>query len=153
MFIDKKVPPVYTWYVQYLDYSWGSVLILLGYSFKETGDRNNSLFLEGGSTMVLELVECPVCGGTNVIKHGKSGEGKQRYLCQDPECHGKTFIRDYSDLGRLPQVKEQIIEMSLNGSGIRDIARVLKISPTTVIEEIKKRNRAERCKYRFAAPT
>ena len=28
--------------------------------------------------------------------------------------------------------------MSLNGSGIRDIARVLKTSPTTVIEEIKK---------------
>ena len=51
--------------------------------------------------MVLEPVECPVCGGTNVIKHGKSGEGKQRYLCQDPECHGKTFIREYSDLGRL----------------------------------------------------
>ena len=56
------------------------------------------------------------------------------------------------DLGRLPQIKEQIIEMSLNGSGIRDIARVLKISPTTVIEEIKKRNQAERYKYRFAAP-
>ena len=102
--------------------------------------------------MVLELVECPVCGGTKVIKHGRSGEGKQRYLCQDPECHGNTFIRDYSDLGRLPQIKEQIIEMSLNGSGIRDIARVLKISPTTVIEEIKKRNQAERYKYRFAAP-
>ena len=67
-----------------------------------------------------------------------------------PACYGKTFIRDYSDLGRLPQIKEQIIEMSLNGSGIRDIARVLKISPTTVIEEIKKRNRAECCKYRFA---
>ena len=101
--------------------------------------------------MVLEPVECPVCGGTDMIKHGKSGEGKQRYLCQDQACYGKTFIRDYSDLGRLPQIKEQIIEMSLNGSGIRDIARVLKISPTTVIEEIKKRNRAERCKYRFAA--
>jgi hypothetical protein len=28
--------------------------------------------------MVLEPVECPVCGGSNVIKHGKSGEGKQR---------------------------------------------------------------------------
>ena len=88
--------------------------------------------------MVLEPVECPVCGGTDVIKHGKSGEGKQRYLCQDQACYGKTFIRDYSDLGRLPQIKEQIIEMSLNGSGIRDIARVLKISPTPVIEEIKK---------------
>src|ERR671914_821744 len=54
--------------------------------------------------MVLEPVECPVCHGTNVIKHGKSGEGKQRYLCQDQECCGKTFIRDYSDLGRLPQI-------------------------------------------------
>jgi insertion element IS1 protein InsB len=28
--------------------------------------------------------------------------------------------------------------MSLHGSGIRDIARVLHISPTTVIEELKK---------------
>ena len=89
--------------------------------------------------MVLEPVECPVCGGTHVIKHGKSEEGKQRYLCQDQGCRGKTFIRDYSDLGRLSQIKEQIIEMSLNGSGIRDIARVLKISSATVIKEIKKR--------------
>ena len=32
--------------------------------------------------MVLEPIKCPVCGGTEVIKHGKSGEGKQRYLCQ-----------------------------------------------------------------------
>jgi len=29
--------------------------------------------------------------------------------------------------------------MAVNGSGIRDTARVLKISPTTVIEELKKR--------------
>jgi transposase-like protein len=40
----------------------------------------------------------------------------------------------------LPEVKEQVIEMSINGSGVRDIARVLKISPTTVIEELKKKN-------------
>jgi insertion element IS1 protein InsB len=50
----------------------------------------------------------------------------------------KNVIRDYSELGRLPEVKAQLIEMSLNGRGIRNIARVLKISPTTVIEEIKK---------------
>jgi insertion element IS1 protein InsB len=30
--------------------------------------------------------------------------------------------------------------MSLNGSGIRDTARVLKISPTTVINELKKKS-------------
>ena len=29
--------------------------------------------------------------------------------------------------------------MAMNGSGIRDTARVLEISPTTVINELKKR--------------
>lgn len=41
-------------------------------------------------------------------------------------------------LGYLPEVKQQISDMAINGSGIRDTARVLKISPTTVIEELKK---------------
>jgi hypothetical protein len=35
-------------------------------------------------------------------------------------------------------VKEQILEMAMNGSGIRDTARVLHISPTTVIDPLKK---------------
>jgi insertion element IS1 protein InsB len=42
--------------------------------------------------------------------------------------------------GRAPALKEQIVEMRLNGSGIRDTARVLKISPTTVINTLKKKN-------------
>jgi transposase-like protein len=40
----------------------------------------------------------------------------------------------------LPEIKQHIIDMSLNGSGIRDTARVLKISPTTVIHELKKKH-------------
>lgn len=28
--------------------------------------------------------------------------------------------------------------MTLNGSGVRDIARMLRVSPTTVIQELKK---------------
>jgi transposase-like protein len=39
----------------------------------------------------------------------------------------------------MPEVKRQIVEMTLNGSGVREIARVLHVSPTTVIEELKKR--------------
>jgi transposase-like protein len=42
--------------------------------------------------------------------------------------------------GRLASVKEQIVEMTLNGSGIRDIARVLQVSTRTVIAELKKRS-------------
>lgn len=47
---------------------------------------------------------------------------------------------DFTYRGYLPQVKQQISDMAVNGSGIRDTARVLKISPTTVIEELKKKN-------------
>jgi transposase-like protein len=64
---------------------------------------------------------------------------KQRYRYQNATEPGHTFILDYSYKGRLPAIKEQIVDMALNGSGIRDIARVLQISPTTIIEELKKR--------------
>nr|WP_271252069.1 IS1-like element transposase [Pseudanabaena sp. Chao 1811] len=45
----------------------------------------------------------------------------------------KTFILDYSYQGYRPEVKQQVAEMAVNGSGIRDTSRVLKISPNTVI--------------------
>lgn len=38
----------------------------------------------------------------------------------------------------MSEVKQKIGDLAINGSGIRDTARVLKISPTTVIEELKK---------------
>jgi transposase-like protein len=95
--------------------------------------------------MVLEPVLCPDCGSDDVVKHGRSDEGKQRYKCRNPECRRCTFIRTYAYRGYLPQVKEQITEMTLNGSGIRDTARVLKISPTTVIETLKKRSTPKVC--------
>jgi hypothetical protein len=41
--------------------------------------------------------------------------------------------------GRLPEIKEQIIDMALNGSGIRDTARVLGTSTDTVLSELKKK--------------
>jgi transposase-like protein len=89
--------------------------------------------------MVLEPVLCPTCQSIDVGRHGHSAEGKPRYRCYNPDCQRCTFILNYSYQGRLPEVKQQIIEMAVNGSGIRDTARVLKISPSTVIAELKKR--------------
>ena len=89
--------------------------------------------------MVLEPVKCPTCDGVNVNKYGKTGDGKQRFICRDKACAGYTFIRNYSDLGRLPEVKQKIIEMSLNSCGVRDTARILGISTSTVINKLKKR--------------
>jgi transposase-like protein len=36
-------------------------------------------------------------------------------------------------------VKEQIVDMAMNASGIRDTARVLQVSTNTVMTELKKR--------------
>ena len=52
---------------------------------------------------------------------------------------GGRFLRTYAYPGCLPEVKQQIVEMTLNGSGIRDIARVLQVGPNTVIKELKKK--------------
>jgi insertion element IS1 protein InsB len=89
--------------------------------------------------MVVEPIHCPACQGTDVVKYGKTSDGKQRFCCQNETCPSVTFIREYVYQGRLPSVKRQIIDMSLNASGIRDIAWVLRISPTTVMQELKKR--------------
>ena len=93
--------------------------------------------------MVLEPVLCPGCGSEDVVKHGQSQAGRQRYKCRNVACSRCTFIRDYRYRGYLPSVKQQITEMALNGSGIRGTARVLRISPTTVIETLKKKSPVE----------
>jgi transposase-like protein len=83
-------------------------------------------------------IRCPACRSTDVMKHGITAQGKPRDRCKHPNCSAQPFLVEYSHQGRVPEVKQQILEMTLNGSGIRDIARVLHISPTTVIEELKK---------------
>jgi len=93
--------------------------------------------------MALETVVCPHCQSNEfVVKNGKSAEGKQRFLCRSQTCQRRTFILNPSYPGRIPAVKQQIVEMSLNGSGVRDISRVLHVSTRTVIAELKKTRQA-----------
>jgi transposase-like protein len=94
--------------------------------------------------MVHRPVACPYCQGKQVVKRGRTETGKQRYRCQNEECSHQSFLLDPAYKGRLPEIKQRIIEMSLNGSGVRDIARVLEISTATVIHELKKRGRPSR---------
>src|SRR5262245_3384332 len=86
-------------------------------------------------------VQCPRCRGADVIKAGKQPNGAQRYRCQNAECNRTIFQLAYSDKGRLPETKRQIVDMALNGSGVRDTARVLGSGQGTVMNALKKRGR------------
>ena len=92
--------------------------------------------------MVYVPVQCPYCQSTEVIKAGKQANGAQRYRCQNGQCERRIFLLQYQDRGRAPEVRRQVVDMAMNGSGIRDTARVLHISPTTVIAVVKKSRRA-----------
>jgi transposase-like protein len=87
--------------------------------------------------MALIPVRCPYCQSEQVIKGGTTDTGKQRYRCHNPDCSHQSFLLESAYKGRSPEIKQQVIDMSLNGSGVRDTARVLGISPTTVIQELK----------------
>jgi transposase-like protein len=91
--------------------------------------------------MITQVLHCPYCQGSDIVRHGTTPEGKQRYRCR--ECllrRGRTFLLEYAYAGQSPEVKQQIVDMAMNASGIRDTARVLHVSPTTVIKERKKRH-------------
>jgi transposase-like protein len=91
--------------------------------------------------MIIQVLHCPYCQGIAIVKDGMSPEGKERYRCRAClEGRGRTFLLEYTYAGQFLEVKQQIVDMAMNASGIRDAARVLHISPTTVINELKKRH-------------
>ena len=83
-------------------------------------------------------VDCIACEKNNVIKNGKSSVGEQRYCCKSDGC-GKTFQLSHRYKACKTGTKEQIVDMALNGSGVRDTARVLSVAINTVITTLKKK--------------
>jgi transposase-like protein len=84
--------------------------------------------------MIIQVLHCPYCQETDIVKHGLLPEGKQRYRRRTClEGRGRTFLLEYTYAGQSPEAKQQIVDMAMNASGIRHV------SPTTVIKELKKR--------------
>jgi len=83
---------------------------------------------------------CPHCESSDLHKHGHSENGTQRWRCV--HCR-KSFQLSYRYNARKPGVKEQIVEFTLNSSGVRDISRILGINKNTVVSELKKNAKCE----------
>jgi insertion element IS1 protein InsB len=89
--------------------------------------------------MTYVQVHCPDCQGVDVVRYGKQRHGPQPYRCNNTDCPRPIFLLHSQQQGGLPGVKHQMVDLALTGSGSRDTARVLRGSPTTVINTLKKR--------------
>ena len=89
--------------------------------------------------MTFIAVRCPHCQSNQIVKCGKALRGTRRYLCQNTRCAKSSFLLNYCNRGCLPEVKQTIVDMSLNASGVRDTARSLHICPNNVLRELKKK--------------
>jgi transposase-like protein len=69
--------------------------------------------------MALVHVQCPQRHSPDVVQYGKQANGAQRYRCNNPDCQGTIFLLQYHDKGRPPAVKRRIVDMALNGRGMR----------------------------------
>ena len=85
-------------------------------------------------------IRCPHCESSDLQKNGHSENGTQRWRCI--ACR-KSFQLSYRYNARKPGVKEQIVELTLNSSGVRDIGRILGINRNTVVSELKKNAQRE----------
>ena len=80
-------------------------------------------------------ITCAHCHGKDVVKNGKDLSGTQCWQCKG--CK-KYFRLSYKYNACQQGIKQKIIKLTLNSSGVRDIGRVLRINKNTVISVLKK---------------
>ncbi len=87
---------------------------------------------------------CRMAGYQKALRPGcKNKSGIQRFPGTPPECHTTIFLYAFSMLKYQKKdcesgISKKIIGITINGSGIRDTARILNISKGTVINTLNK---------------
>ena len=76
---------------------------------------------------------CPSCSSNYVIKNGFTANKKQQYICKS--CKN-SFIDFYTYKAYNHWVDKRIVQFTKEGLGIRNTARILKISTTTLLKRI-----------------
>ena len=76
---------------------------------------------------------CPSCKSHNIIKNGFTSNRKQQYFCKS--CK-KRCIDFYTNKAYYPWMNTKIIQFTKEGLGIRNTARILQITTTTLLKRI-----------------
>jgi transposase-like protein len=91
--------------------------------------------------MVTLIVSCRYCGNQDAVRRkGLTTNGNQPHRRTGYKCEycKRSLQQVYTHKAHEPGIKERVVDMPLNGSGIRDTARVLKINMNTVMSTLKK---------------
>ena len=77
---------------------------------------------------------CKGCGGSQLVKNGRNSKGKQRYRCK--LCL-RTFCEGDDRLKHTMDKRLRVIQMYLEGVGIRSIERLENVSNPLIIYWIR----------------
>jgi transposase-like protein len=83
----------------------------------------------------IQITHCRHCGGTNVIRHGYTRKGKQRYRCRT--C-ARSFVHNPGSAAYDPARKEEILRAYHERASLRGISRIFGVSRNTLTRWLKK---------------
>jgi transposase-like protein len=78
---------------------------------------------------------CRHCGSAQVIRHGYTAKGKQRYKCR--AC-SRSFLPNPGTNSYSAQAKEQILRAYHERTSLRGVTRIFGVSRQTVSSWLKK---------------
>ena len=81
-------------------------------------------------------LKCYHCQSENIVRNGKTNNGKQRYLCKD--C-GKMSRDDPQPNGYTPDEREQILRAYEERSSLRGLPRTFGVARNTVSGWLKEK--------------
>ncbi len=83
-------------------------------------------------------LKCSHCQSENIVRNGKTNNGKQRYLCRS--C-GKNSRDDPQPNGYPPAEREQILRAYQERSSLRGLTRTFGVSRNTVSVWLKEKKK------------
>jgi transposase-like protein len=86
--------------------------------------------------MVTMTLECYHCGSIDVVRNGKTSNGKQRYKCKG--C-SRTLRENPQGQGYSEEEKELVLRAYNERPSMRGIQRIFGVSRPTLIAWLKKR--------------
>ncbi len=86
--------------------------------------------------MVTRTVTCFHCQSTNLVRNGKTPDGRQRFRCHD--CQRRSTAEPRPN-GYPAEQRELILRASQERTSLRGLTRTFGVSRTTVLSWLKKK--------------